>query len=226
MLNLLFDADGTLYDFKATEKIALAMVFARYGIPYTEENIGIYHIGNRRLWDDYEKGLIKQEEIPGGRFGLLFSELGIDADMDEAGDYYSSQLGSHGIMIDGAVEFLEKIKSAGIFQNYIITNGISDIQWARFRGTGTVGFFKKIFISGEMGVQKPQKVFFDKVLAEAGIEAKDSIVIGDSEKSDIQGAVNSGIRSIYLNFDGEKSQLADYSVSSYSQLYSLLNDIV
>ena len=226
MLNLLFDADGTLYDFKATEKIALSMVFDRYGIPFTKENIETYHTGNRRLWDDYEKGLIRQEEIPGGRFKLLFEALGLTADTNEAGNYYSKQLGDHGIMIDGAVDFLERISNDGRFLSYLITNGIADIQWARFRGTGTTGYFKRVFISGEMGVQKPRKEFFDRVLDEAGLERDRCVVIGDSENSDIQGAVNAGLRSIYINFDGDVSAIADYSVSSYGQLLSLLDNLV
>ena len=51
--HLLFDADGTLYDFKATEEIALSTLFGKLSIPYNEEFISIYHNANRSCRDAY-----------------------------------------------------------------------------------------------------------------------------------------------------------------------------
>ncbi len=50
-------------------------------------------------------------------------------------------------------------------------------------------------------------------------------MIGDSEKSDIRGAINAGLESIYISFKGEKSSLATYSVSSYEELRDLIERI-
>ena len=50
-----------------------------------------------------------------------------------------------------------------------------------------------------MGVQKPDRAFFDMVLKETGIDKRRTLVIGDSEKSDILGATNSGMRSIFIS---------------------------
>ena len=63
------------------------------------------------------------------------------------------------------------------------------------------------------------------MLDDIGISRDRAIVIGDSEKSDIRGARNAGIESIFISFDGRTSDLADHSVSSYEELLALLDDI-
>lgn len=226
MTNLLFDLDGTLYDFKATERIALGVVFDHYGIRYTPENYALYEEGNHQLWDRYEKGGITQDFINSERFNMLFGRLGIDADGLEAGEMYVDNLAANGILLPGALEFLEWLDTQDeSYRSYIITNGIPKTQHGRLDNSGTRHFYEKVFISGEMGVQKPSVAFFDKVLAEAGVDRDSCIVVGDTEKSDIQGAVNAGIRSIYINFEGRKSDIATWSVSSFDELKSLLLDL-
>ena len=75
-------------------------------------------------------------------------------------------------------------------------------------------------------MQKPDPGFFRRVLERIGIERNQAIVIGDSERSDIQGACNAGIESIYISFEGRRSEKADHSVASYDELRMLLDDIV
>lgn len=223
MLNLLFDADGTLYDFKATEDISLRKVFENYGIEYSTENLRIYHEKNSRLWELYEKGQVKQDVIKWKRFSDLFSALDLNYDGHEAGELYTDLLAENGIMIDGAVALLDKLY--GKHKLYIITNGIAKTQHGRIDGTDTRKYYERIYISTEMGVQKPDKAFFDIVLSESGLDKKRSIVIGDSEKSDIMGAHNAGLKSIFISFTGEKSTLADYSVSSYDELLEYIDKL-
>lgn len=219
---LLFDADGTLYDFKATESVALKRVFENYGIPWTREMFMLYEEGNHFCWDQYEKGLMSQEKLKGERFRILFDKLSIKGDAEEAGDLYVDYLAEAGIMIDGAISFLESIKDR---EMAIITNGIAKTQHGRFDRTNTKRFFKEIFISQEMRVAKPDKAFFDIVLDTIKKTPEECIVIGDSEKSDIQGAINANIDSIFINFDGKISEKATYSVSSYEDLFELLKTI-
>ena len=223
MLNLLFDADGTLYDFKATEDISLRKVFEHYNIDYDKENLDIYHEKNAHLWDLYEKGQIDQDKIKWKRFDDFFSSLTLDYDAKEAGDLYIDYLAKNGIMIEGAVELLEKLY--GRHKLYIITNGIAKTQHGRIDGTDTRKYYERIFISTEMGTQKPDKAFFDIVMEEEHLDPMRTIVIGDSEKSDIKGARNAKLRSIFISFKGEKSALADYSVSSYEELLEYIDKL-
>ena len=109
MTHLLFDADGTLYDFKASEDYALRKVFQNHSIPYTAENYGLYQIGNRDCWNKYENGLMEMSDLRSRRFSLFFEALGLDADGKEAGDDYTEYLGETGALIPGAEEFIRKI---------------------------------------------------------------------------------------------------------------------
>ena len=218
---LLFDADGTLYDFKKTESIALKALLEKYGIP--ETLLPVYHEGNRKCWDMYEDGKITLEELEVLRFRLFFSGIERDIDSQEAADTYAALLGDNGILIDGAREFLESIDS--FYHLEIITNGIGRVQKKRFQGTDSEKYFENIFISQEIGYAKPDPRFFSYVLSALKAEKDECIVIGDSESSDIKGAVLSGIDSVFISFDGKTSENADYSVSSYSALLSLINNL-
>ena len=221
--HLLFDADGTLYDFKATENVALSALFAELSIPYSREMIDLYHEANSGCWNEYEKGTLSMDRLRSERFRRFFNMISYDGDPADAGEEYIRRLGDAGIMIEGAVDFIQSIH--GRFPMYIITNGIADTQHARFRGTDTEKYFDRIYISEELGVQKPDPEFFSRVLDDIGIGKNDAIVIGDSEKSDIKGAYDAGIESIYISFDGLRSDLATHSISSYAELLALLEDI-
>lgn len=219
---LLFDADGTLYDFGKTEKIALSTLFSRYGLDYSEVNIEAYHKANDYCWREYEKGSMTQDYLKGYRFTRFLESIGSAIDGVKMGYDFLTLLADNGRMIDGAVDFLKSIDNRG---KSMITNGIAVVQRGRIKGTDTLSYFDKLFISEEMGAHKPNKDYFDMVLAEIKLSPDECLVIGDSENSDIQGAINAGIESVYINFAGLKSDKATYSVSSYEELYELLRTI-
>ena len=77
---LLFDADGTLLDFDATEKRALQRVFDLHHYPLTNEMKKRYQDINAQLWSAYEEGEISREAVIYTRFGKLFREFGIADD--------------------------------------------------------------------------------------------------------------------------------------------------
>ena len=61
-----------------------------------------------------------------------------------------------------------------------------------------------IFLSEELGVEKPGAAFFDKVLSAIHAEDRSTImIVGDSLTSDIQGGMNAGIRTSWYNPDGK-----------------------
>ena len=217
---LLFDADGTLYDFASSAQISLRKVFEKNSIAFTQENYELYEIGNKYCWECYEKGTLSQEDLKTKRFQLLFDRLSLHQSAFVAGEDYVQYLSEEGIMLPGALDFLEDIKDMDMA---IVTNGIAKTQHGRFEKTDTKKYFKHIFISQEMRKQKPDKAFFDEVLNTIDKKPEECLVIGDSEKSDIKGAINAGIDSVYISFSGSKSDLATYNVSSYKELKDLIS---
>lgn len=222
MKYLLFDADETLWNFKATEEIALRNIFSRYSIPYDESFISDYEVGNRLCWKEYEGGKLALDDLEVKRWALFFTRIDKKEDEKEASLIFRDLLAHNGILLEGAGEFLERIKER---PKSLVTNGIAYIQRQRLKDTGIEKYFENIFISSEIGANKPQKKLFDHILSSIGREKDECIMIGDSRESDIQGAVNAGMESIYINFKGETCEKATYSVSSYDELESLIKRI-
>ncbi|NQZ60392.1 MAG: HAD-IA family hydrolase [Lentisphaeraceae bacterium] len=100
----------------------------------------------------------------------------------------------------------------------VITNGPIYSQHPKVGQLNLKSFVDAIIIGGEEHEEKPHKSIFEKACRLASCKPEEALHIGDSEAADIQGAVNAGIRSAWINSDGLKSKLADYSFESFSAL--------
>lgn len=201
---LLFDADNTLLDFSKSEHNSLIRTMEDYGVPVTENNINAYVAINDSLWKRLEKKEITKPELKQIRFKMFFDSIGFDFEGDalEVNEHYLSLLSQCGFTVQGATELSEKLHKEG-YDLYIITNGIAKTQESRLEKSGLLPYFSKVFVSESIGIPKPDKGFFDYVLE--NIPEKDKsriIVIGDSLSSDIRGAENSELDSIWLNANG------------------------
>ena len=104
-----------------------------------------------------------------------------------------------GILYDGALELCERLISKGI-KLYAVTNGTAHIQANRMAVSGLDKVFIKTFVSEEVGCQKPDKEYFDKVFEIIGLEDRTrAVMVGDSLTSDIQGGINGGVDTIWYN---------------------------
>ena len=158
---LLFDADGTLLDFDRSEHAAMEKIFARHGYPYSEEALLRYREINSRLWRDYEQDRILKPVIHMTRFMELFRQLSIDGDGAAFNREYLDALSAEHFTIDGAEEVCAAL--SGRYRMYVVTNGVSHVQRRRMRESGLEQYFSGLFISEEMGVQKPKREFFELV---------------------------------------------------------------
>lgn len=202
---LLFDADGTLYDFEDAEKNAIKDTWEKYNIPLNDTTINCYRKHNHRCWKELEEGTMSYQVLPYKRFELAFGELGLDIDPKTFGDEFLENLGKSSLLFPGALDILNKLKSRG-YRIFIITNGLSVAQKVRFNRAETNSIYEKIFCSENLGVNKPDKRFFDIVFEKIGLHQlsdterqNKAIVIGDSLSSDIQGGINAGLNTVWYN---------------------------
>jgi len=220
--HLLLDADGTFYDFAATEKSAISKLFLLHRIPPTESNIKAYKEANDICWGLYEKGEISMGTLKVKRFSDFTAKANIDANPNILSEDYVSCLSETGYMLDGAKETLERLSTK--YDLSIITNGIARAQRGRIAMSGTESLYSHIFISEEIGYRKPDVRFFEEVLKALGAKKEECLVIGDSATSDISGAVASGIDSILLRLDGKVIDGGQtYYAASYDELLSILD---
>ncbi len=203
---VLFDADNTLLNFDKDENCALRKVMELYGVPVTEENIKTYVEINQGMWKALERGELTKPELKRTRFRKFFDAIGFetDADVFEVNEKYLSLLGEGGNTLDGAVDLCRELKEEG-YDLYIVTNGVANTQKNRLTRSGLLPYFTDIFVSETVGHQKPKKEYFDYVLSHIRETDKEKIIlVGDSLTSDIKGAMNAGLKSVWLNLKGQK----------------------
>ena len=195
---LLFDADNTLLDFDENERVSLSKAFDRFGIPCDGKTVSLYHDINLMYWRLLAENKIGKEELLIKRFETLFEHIGIKADPFAVENFYREQLGQGCQVVPGALEVCRKLK--GEYKLYVITNGVAKTQHSRLKGSGFEGLMDGIFISDEIGYDKPDVRFFEYVRDHIeGFEKQKALVIGDSLFSDIRGGVDFGLDTCYLN---------------------------
>lgn len=221
---ILFDVDGTLLDFKATENKALKTVFANHNIDLTPEIRKMYDNINHPLWAQYEKGLISRETVIYTRFVRLFEQLNIDLDGVAFEDEYQYLLGCGHDLIKDALDIIIDLKNN--YEIYVVTNGVATTQRSRLKDSGLMPHFKEIFISEEIGYQKPMKEYFEYCFERIeNIDLAKTIIIGDSLSSDILGGINASIDTCWINLSNQKN-ITDikpmFEIHELKELYAVL----
>ena len=221
---LLFDADGTLFNYQAGEEVALSKSFEKAGISFRPEYGNVYAEVNAALWRQFENGQVTLADLRVDRFAQLFERLSIQTDATQFSDIYLHFLGQVIDLIPGAIETLQAL--SGHYRMAIITNGISIVQRSRLSLSPIKQFFEDFFISDEIGVSKPATAFFDAVFTGIGHPPKESVlVVGDSLTSDMRGGINYGLDTCWFNPDGTQKPAdmpINYEIRKLGQLLDIL----
>ncbi len=224
---LLFDADMTLFDFDTAETEAFYVTMKKNRIYCGEKELIRYKEINASLWERLARCEIDQADIQRLRFAIFLKELDskyTDADGIRVNEDYRNALAEESVLLDGAKELCAALSEK--YEMYIVTNGITVIQRKRFDNSEIKQYFKGIFISEEIGIQKPKREYFDYVFSHIGEEKRDgALLIGDSLSSDIKGANICGIDCIWYNAS-EKAAPDDikptYIAGSYGDILNIL----
>ena len=229
--NFLFDLDQTLLDFHASEYKALGIVLTRNGLSFSEEIYQAFKAYNKALWLELEKGTISRTELFTKRFLDVFSRCEGDAsglDPLKVNDEFIRTMSVNGVLMDGALEFVKKVRE-GIpgARIYIASNGATVNAKGRIASTGLDRYIDGLFISEDMGVTKPDAAFFNICLERIGEPGESCIMIGDSLSSDMLGAKNASLASVWFMPSGDieramKEYSIDWCAASFDELYSVL----
>jgi len=224
---LLFDADGTLFDYDNAESTALELTLARYGYTMGPDTRALYRQLNGVLWQELEAGTVTSERLRSVRFERLFEALDLPvANGREAGEYYLIELASHGKLLPGAEEVVRACGRRA--KMALITNGLADVQRKRLGNSPIAHLFETISISDEIGIAKPDRRIIDLTLKALGDPPRTEVlIIGDSLSSDIQGGINAGIDTCWLTTDGGRPDELDgphptHTISDLEQVLALI----
>ena len=201
-MHLLIDLDDTLWDFRRNSKIAMQEIYNDYELNQYYDSFesfyDIYMVKNHQLWEQYAKGEITKDYLSLERFLYPLRVVG-NEDVELAkklGKDFLYRTTMQTNLVDGAIETLEYLKAQGHTLS-IISNGFVEVQYTKLRRSGLIPYFANVFLSEEIGYQKPDIRFFQTVLDRLNASPSECLVIGDNFQTDIQGAQNANIRAVF-----------------------------
>lgn len=223
---VLLDADGTLFNYNMAEKYALEKAFKTFSYRGNIEEISKrYKVINLNLWLELEKGNITKDKLRYERFQRLFDEYELEFDAHEFSESYLSRLGESNFLIDGAEDICKYLKDKG-YKVVILTNGIKKVQSSRLDTSAVRDYIDDMVVSEEVGVNKPDPMIYDYTFQLINHNEKDSVImVGDSLTADIQGGINCGIHTCWLNLDNRRNDTGinpTYEIHSLSELKKIL----
>jgi len=201
---IFFDLDHTLWDFETNSCETLTELFQSYGladagIPDCQSLHQQFRKVNTELWDLYDRGIITSEVIRRERFKRILQYFQIDDDKlckDLSTDYLHA-CPKKGNLVPHALETLEYL--AGKYQMTVVTNGFDDIQQLKLASGKLTHFFNHVVTSQKAGAKKPSQQIFEYAMAANGVGCEEGIMIGDNLMTDMQGAINSSIDTVFYN---------------------------
>jgi len=225
---LLWDVDGTVLDFLASEAYAIRFLFEKYNIgKCSDEMLKMYSDINRKYWQKLERGELTKPEILIGRFREFFEIIGADtAIVEDFNRDYQIKLGDYAVFVDNAEYILKSQK--GRYTIAAVTNGTKVAQERKLRLSGLDEIFDAVFISENIGAEKPNKEFFDYVFEKLGItNKKEVLIIGDSLTSDIKGGADAGIDTCWFNPQHNPNILGievTYEIDNLGKIENIVSD--
>lgn len=225
MIELLFlDLDDTILDFHKAERIALSKTLEAFGLTPLPDVLARYSAINKRHWEMLERGELTRPQVLLGRFRVLFSELGREADPAAVAKTYEHNLGIGHYFLPGAKEAMDLLRQK--YRLFLASNGTASVQAGRMESAGLYPYFEQVFVSEEMGANKPSKAYFDACFARIpDFDREKAMIVGDSLTSDILGGNNAGIKTCWVNpaHAPEKPGIhVDYQIEALADLPALL----
>lgn len=228
MIEYLFlDLDDTILDFHKAERIALAKTLRDFGLEPTDAVLARYHIINKQHWERLERQEITREQVLTGRFRVLFEQLGLDVDAHAVQEKYEHNLGIGHYFLPGAEEAV--IALSRKYRLFLASNGTASVQHSRLTSANLYRWFEQVFVSQEIGHNKPAIEYFQKCVERIpGFDAEKAMMVGDSLTSDILGGIRAGMHTCWINPShkpGREDIRPDYELESITQLEGLLETL-
>ena len=223
---LLLDLDDTILDFHKAERIALSKTFRDFGLEPAEDVLDLYHKINKWHWEQLELGLMTRDQVLVNRFGALFEKVGMTVDPAACAKSYESNLGIGHYFLPGAEEAVKRLSER--CRLFLMSNGTATVQHSRLTSARLYPYFEQVFISQEIGYNKPDKAYFDRCFERIpGFAPEKALMVGDSLTSDIKGGINAGLKTVWVNPAHKPCGdiRPDYEIEGLSDLEGLLESL-
>lgn len=225
---IFFDLDHTLWDYETNSKETLQDLYVSYDLKAK----GVYEFQafadrfkdvNTRLWDMFDRGEATSDIIRKERFKQILEHF-------NAYDEKLSQDISHDYLHDcpkrcnlmpQAIETLNYLQEK--YALAVITNGFEEIQYTKLCSGKLENYFKHVVTSQKAGARKPAKEIFEYAMSLHSVAASESIMIGDNLLTDIAGAKNASIDTVFYNPDQiSHTTEVKHEIRSLAELQNIL----
>ncbi len=224
---IFFDLDDTLFDFHKAEHIALTKTLIALDLEPEEQVLNLYSDINAAHWKLLEQGKLTREQVKVQRYASFFETLEINQDPVKAARTYEKFLSQGHFYIDGAQELLQQLYKT--YRLFLVSNGSTDIQRSRIASSDIERYFEGIFISEEVGYNKPDKAYFDACFSQiADFQKEKAVILGDSLSSDILGGQNAGITTVWFNpkhLQNTSNVVPDYEIVALDEFVQILKEM-
>lgn len=220
---LLWDIDGTLLNFELAEEAAIRTCFQDFSLgDCSDEMLNEYKIINKKYWQRLESGEISKKEVLEGRFCesmVLMCPL-----FHGFNQAYQVCLGNMACFNQNAEETILTLRTK--YLQYGATNGTITAQRIKLEKTGLDNIFDDVFISEEIGFEKPSIDYYQTVFKKIGSDNREEyLMIGDSLTSDMRGGNNAGIMTCWFNPNAKQNDTnikIDYEIRDLKEMIDIL----
>lgn len=210
---VIFDLDGTLVDNRASFAKAYRAICSRYPTVFDPQSLETEELMIRFYRSSFAKEaydalaaslaprVLPPQESFHTEWGMTYAE--------------------NAVTLPGAAETLEQLRGKE-YRIGLLTNGDSKRQWAKIHSSGLYPYFDAIVVSGDQPFEKPDPEIYRLVLSMLQVRAEEALFVGDTVRTDIEGARRAGIDSLWLTPQQENTAGATYLAPSVSDLLKLL----
>jgi putative hydrolase of the HAD superfamily len=201
-----FDLDGTLVDYTGDFRAWLIEGATKLGLPSElhEQFVGLTNKYTRSLADSLE--ITKQ----------TLTKLGFEhpETLEQLCQQNAARYAEKIELIDGSRRLLGFLRQKEI-PLAVITNGPADMQHLALQKVNLGSYFKTIFISGELGIRKPDPRIFHLACERLEVRPEDCLMVGDNLEADVAGAKSIGMQAVWVS-----KEQAD-GVKAFANLHEL-----
>lgn len=188
----LFDLDDTLLDREAAGEPYARLLYERYNLA---------HVPYEDYWATF-RGL-DQHGYANRRMALhsLIETYHLPASADELVVDFKEKawLGCHKFVFPEAEGVLRQLRRRG-YKLGLVTNGPEISQRIKAEESGMAALVDVVLISGEEKIEKPAPEIFLRAADRLGLSASECVFVGDNPQTDIRGAVNAGMMTVWLKY--------------------------
>ena len=206
--DLIFDLYGTLVDIHTEEDDTVwekcALYFGYYGAHYTGAELRAAF--QSAMAEKKAKAGQSYECFPDLPFepvmAQLFRAKGVEENADELGKN-ASQLfricsTDYIRLYPGVKEALTKLRKDG-YRLWLLSNAQRVFTAYELNHLGLAPYFDGIYLSSDFACRKPDIRFFSALLDEQKLDKKNCLMIGNDLDTDIAGAKNAGLDTLYMH---------------------------